>query len=68
MNTLLKLRKQRNMSQVELGLRAGCSPTTLLRIEKFGHRPPADCCHRIAAALGVTEAEIWPAQTQEVAQ
>lgn len=65
MKGLYQIRKLRNMSQIELCQKARCSATTLLRIEKFGHRPSDDCCQRIAAALGVNETEIWPAQTQE---
>lgn len=59
MKSLQELRERRNMSQIELSQRAGCSPTTIMRIEKWGHKPKGDCPQRIATALGVNVTEIW---------
>ncbi len=59
MKSLKELREQRNMSQVELSQRAGCSPTTILRIEKWGHRPRVEVCQRIVTALGVNVTDVW---------
>lgn len=62
MNHLRMLRKQKRMTQMELGVRALCSMTTILKIEKYAHYPNADCRQRIASALCVSESDIWSQQ------
>jgi DNA-binding XRE family transcriptional regulator len=32
----------------------------LSAIERWGYRPGADLCERIAAALGVAVSDVWP--------
>jgi len=60
-NTRLKtLRLGRGLAIYGLAVRAQCSPTTIGAIERWGHQPSAAVCERIAAALQVTVAEIWP--------
>jgi transcriptional regulator with XRE-family HTH domain len=60
MNRVKELRKKRGMSQAELAVKARTSPTMLVMIERYGHRPGPDLRERIARALGVTPEDIWP--------
>ena len=60
-NTRLKtLRQQRGLAIYGLAVRAQCSPTTLTAVERWGYRPSAAVCERIAAALEVSVEDIWP--------
>lgn len=62
-NTRLKtLRQQRGLATYGLAVRAKCSPTTLGAVERWGYRPSAAVCERIAAALEVGIEDIWPEQ------
>lgn len=51
---LRKLRKNRNLSQTELGQRAGLHYTHIGRFERGTSRPSGDTLKRLADALGVT--------------
>ena len=62
-NTRLRaLRLARGLAGYGLAVHAKCSPSTIGAIERWGHRPSAAVCARIATALGVTVADIWPSQ------
>ena len=54
------LRVERGLAIYGLAVRARCSPTTIGAIERWGYRPSAAVCERLAAALGVTVADILP--------
>jgi DNA-binding XRE family transcriptional regulator len=57
---LRRLRLVRGLPQAGLAVQAGCSPTTVLIIERWGHVPSPPVRQRLAAALGVDVREIWP--------
>jgi DNA-binding XRE family transcriptional regulator len=59
-NHLRRLRKGQGLSLWGLAVCVGTSPTTLSAIEKWGYRPGAALCERIATALGVSVSDIWP--------
>jgi transcriptional regulator with XRE-family HTH domain len=59
---LRRLRLARDLPQAGLAVRAGCSPTTVLIIERWGHVPSPAVRQRLAAALGVDVREIWPGE------
>jgi DNA-binding XRE family transcriptional regulator len=59
-NNLKAVRQAQDLALYGVAARAGVSPTTLCAIEKWDYRPSASVRQRIAAALGVTEREIWP--------
>lgn len=61
---LRSLRHAKGLTLQGLAAASHSSPTTLVFIERYGHRPGADLRHRIAQALNVDESELWP----EVAQ
>ncbi len=59
---LRSLRLARGLPQAALAVQAGCSPTTVLIIEGWGHVPSPPVRQRLAAALGVDVREIWPGE------
>jgi DNA-binding XRE family transcriptional regulator len=59
---LRELREAAGLAQAGLAVQAGCSPTTVLIIERWGHVPSAPVRQRLAAALGVDVLEIWPCE------
>ncbi|MBC7084612.1 MAG: helix-turn-helix transcriptional regulator [Firmicutes bacterium] len=59
-NILREIRLRRGISQVALAARAGTTPAMISIIERYGHLPRPDLRRRIAEALGVAEADIWP--------
>ena len=59
-NNLKAVRQAQDLALYGVAARAGVSPTTLCAVEKWGYCPTASVRQRIAAALGVTEREIWP--------
>jgi transcriptional regulator with XRE-family HTH domain len=61
-NRLKQLRESNGLAQYGLAVIARMSPTTILAIERYGLRPSNPVRQRIAQALGVSEADIWPAQ------
>jgi transcriptional regulator with XRE-family HTH domain len=50
------------LAQAGASRSAGCSPTTVLLIERSRHIPSELVRQRLAAVLGVTEGDIWPAE------
>jgi DNA-binding XRE family transcriptional regulator len=61
-NRLRALRLERNLVQAELAVRARCSPGTVGAAERYGYRPSAAICQRLARALRVKITDIWPAE------
>ena len=59
-NRIRELREARGESQAGLSVRIGTTVFYLGLIELHGHLPGANLRARIAAALDVTEAEVWP--------
>jgi DNA-binding XRE family transcriptional regulator len=59
-NNLRKFRQDRNLSLWGLAVRARTSATTLSAIERWGYKPGVELQERIATALGVKVADIWP--------
>jgi DNA-binding XRE family transcriptional regulator len=59
-NKLRELRQAQNLSQWGLAVNVGTSTAMLSAIERWGYRPGADLCARIAAALGVSTNDVWP--------
>jgi DNA-binding XRE family transcriptional regulator len=60
MNNLKEIRKAKKFSVWGLAVRAKTSATTVSAIERWGYRPGKDLSQRIAAALNVKVADIWP--------
>lgn len=59
-NKLKEFREKLKFSQIELSLAAHCSRATIIWIERLGHYPTPGVRQRIAVALFVSEATIWP--------
>jgi|GEM_PF-2893817 len=59
-NHILEIRKKKGLAQMEVSVKAGCSQSKLLSIEKYGFMPQPDLRQRIAKALDVSEGEVWP--------
>lgn len=59
-NKLREWRQRQGLPQWALAVRVGPSATTLSAIERWGYRPKVELQERIAAALGVNVADIWP--------
>jgi DNA-binding XRE family transcriptional regulator len=59
-NRLRELRRGQRLPLWGLAVRAGTTPTTLSAIERWGYRPGAALCPRIATALGVPVSDVWP--------
>jgi len=64
-NNLRELRQDRNLPQWGLAVRAGTSATTVSAIERWGYKPGVELQERIATALGVNVADIWPEVSHE---
>ena len=60
-NHLKTVRTRAGMVQQDLAVRAHVSNATLVAIERYGYVPSQPTQHRIAEALGVPVATIWPA-------
>lgn len=58
MNNLKKIRQERNMTQFELGIRAGITPTDISRIENDKIFLYPGWLKKLALALGVEPEEI----------
>lgn len=65
---LRELRKQKNLSQTELGQRAGLHYTHIGRFERGASRPSGDTLKRVADALGVTSDYLLDGATDEAAK
>jgi DNA-binding XRE family transcriptional regulator len=61
-NSLKRVRRAHGLAQYGLAAQAGVSPTMVSAIERWNYHPTAAVCQRIAAALGVQVADIWPGQ------
>ena len=59
-NQLRKWRLKLSYSQLKLSVAAGVSPAMVVAIERYGYLPGPDVRGRIATALGISEAVIWP--------
>lgn len=59
-NKLREWRKRLKFTQAELGEAAHCSRATVILIERLGHYPTKGVRAKIAVALFVSEATIWP--------
>ena len=63
-----ELRRQRNLSQSELGEIVGLHVTHIGRLERGTSRPSADALKRLAEALGVTTDYLIEGKSNEVAK
>jgi len=61
-NRLRELRKERGLALWGLAARTGVSASTLSAVEKWDYLPSRPVRERIAAALGVEAAAVWPEQ------
>ena len=57
-------REASGLAQYGLAVLAGTSPTTIMAIERYGHRPRYRVRERIARVLGVLVSDIWPEQVE----
>jgi len=64
-NNLKEVRQRRRIAQVGLAVLAKVSPNTVLSIERWGHVPSEPVQRKIAQALQVRVADIWPASDHE---
>jgi DNA-binding XRE family transcriptional regulator len=53
-------REECGLAQYGLAVLAGTSPTTVLAIERYGHRPRYAVRECIAKALDLSVTDIWP--------
>lgn len=65
---LRTLRKQKNLSQTELGTLAGLHYTHIGRFERGASRPSGDTLKRLADSLGVTSDYLLEGATEEAAK
>lgn len=66
-NHLKELRLARGLAQQALAVRARVSAALIVGVERHGHRPSDEVQRKIANALDVTPAEIWPLEFAGVA-
>lgn len=59
-NNLRQLRKQQNLPIMELAAKTGVSTAVIVAVERYNLYPGPSVRERLAAALGVSEALIWP--------
>ena len=59
-NRIKELRQGLGLSQTALSAAIQCTPPYLIFMEKHGYVPQAALRRRVAAALGVTETDVWP--------
>lgn len=64
-NRLGELRRSAGLTQQELAFKANLSISTVAKVEQGKTAPALDTARAIAAALGVTIDEIWPANTPQ---
>lgn len=65
---LRQLRKQRELSQTDLGKLVDLHYTHIGRYERGASRPSADAVHRLAEALGVSTDYLMEGATEEAAK
>jgi transcriptional regulator with XRE-family HTH domain len=53
-------RLRRQLPQAALAVVAGVSPSLVVAVERYGHRPRPETRARLARALGVSETALWP--------
>ena len=63
-----QLRKQKNLSQTELGEKASLHYTHIGRFERGSSRPSSDTLKRLAASLGVSSDYLLDGGTSEAAK
>ena len=68
MNNLRAIRKAQRLALWGLAARTGVSATTLSAIERWDYMPGPDVRHRIAVALGVSVADVWPGPMDDARQ
>jgi lambda repressor-like predicted transcriptional regulator len=61
-NLLKQVRQRHALAIYGLSALSGVSPTILCAVERWNYCPGDEVRQRIAAALGVDVAEIWPAR------
>jgi DNA-binding XRE family transcriptional regulator len=59
-NKLKELRQAARLAQYGLATLAQTSPSTIVATERWGYVPSPAVRQRLAAALGVSERDIWP--------
>lgn len=59
-NQIKRLRQGLGLSQAGLAAVVQCTTPYVIFMEKHGYVPQADLRRRVAAALGVDEATVWP--------
>lgn len=59
-NNLRRWRRRLEFTQTELSGLAHCSRATIIWIERLGHYPTPGVRSKLATALGISEAVIWP--------
>jgi len=59
-NQLKKWRAQLAYSQQELSIQAKVSPAMLVAVERYNYLPGPEVRTKVANALGISEATIWP--------
>jgi len=64
-NNLQEVRKQRELSQLRLSFLTGIPPSDISRIENGWLKPYPGWRKRLARALGVSEAELFPIEKGE---
>jgi DNA-binding XRE family transcriptional regulator len=64
-NRLRELRQAYGLAQVGLAVLAKVSPNTILSIERWGHVPSEPVQQKIAQALRISAADIWPEPDKE---
>ncbi len=61
-NRVKEMRLARGETMQGLSRRAGCSPASLVAIERYNHIPGRELRRRLAAALEIEETELWGVQ------
>jgi len=59
-NQLRLWRLSLGFKQQELAAQAGVSPAQIVAIERYYHLPGPEVRAKLAAALGVSELQLWP--------
>ena len=59
-NRIKELRQGLDLSQAGLAAVVQCTTPYVIFMEKHGYVPQAALRRRVAAALGVTETDVWP--------
>lgn len=65
-NRLRQLRRRQGLAMYGLAVKAAVSPTIVGMIERYDYRPGGRVRERLATALGVEVASIWPGEEDAV--